>query len=440
MTSSVWSFVLSWSRVGVNAMLFLAATRVLTLAEIGLFATAFAPIRLIQGLQKGGTSDAVVMFGNTARRWPALLVVSLIFGGGMAGLFALLGALLSPILMALSIIPLLNAVGAIPEGILRQKLAMKSLALRTLAAQVTAAALALWMLFSGFGVWALVGFAICSATLTNALSVLLAGWRPHVWPRPKDLTLILPKTGQIMGRALLNNSQMPMAQLAIGVILGPAAAGAFQIATRMFELIDALTLSPLRFIALPQLATEADLRRAIGQHTQRAAMLAAWVWGGTLVATTPILTLATGAAHAAAAAPVLQALACLGLASAIMMPLTQALTAQRHTGLLFARAALTLGSATLAMLPALTLSPTACALALSFAGIIGHLWLLVRALPLLGLDLADLAPIKPLIAGALMVALLWLTPTLPLWQMILLGTITYAAALFLPRHPKRSLT
>ena len=68
MTHGAWSFVLSWSRVGINAALFLAATRVLTLAEIGMFATAFAPIRLLQAVQKAGVSDAVVLFGDKGRR------------------------------------------------------------------------------------------------------------------------------------------------------------------------------------------------------------------------------------------------------------------------------------------------------------------------------------------------------------------------------------
>jgi len=440
MSPRAWSFVLSWSRVGINAALFLAATRVLTLAEIGLFATAFAPIRLMQGVQKAGLSDAVVMFGNRAHRWPALLALSLALGTVLTTTFALIGAALSPMLLALSIIPLLTAIGAVPEGILRHRLALRALALRTLGAQLTAAALALWLLSQGYGPWSLVAFALANATLTNTLSVLLARWHPGSLPHVRNMSLILPKTTQIAARTLLTTGQMPLAQLAIGLTLGAAAAGAFQIATRMLELIDALTLSPLRYIALPQLARALDIGHAVHTQTRRAAALAAWVWGGTLAATHPILAVAVGPGHAATAKPVLQALAALGLMSALMMPLTQALTAKGHTGLLLHRAAITLTLSAALLIPATQHSATACALALTLAGATGHLWLLHRGLPRLHLSLTDLAPALPaLLAGTTMVTVLWAAGPLPLTAQIALGTALYVGLIALTRLPKRSL-
>ena len=45
MSVPAWSTLLQWSRLGVNAALFLIVARFLTLAEIGAFATAFAPVR-----------------------------------------------------------------------------------------------------------------------------------------------------------------------------------------------------------------------------------------------------------------------------------------------------------------------------------------------------------------------------------------------------------
>ncbi|MEM6897250.1 MAG: hypothetical protein AAF576_07695, partial [Pseudomonadota bacterium] len=281
-------------------------------------------------------------------------------------------------------------------------------------------------------------FALANALLTNGLSILLARWWPGQAPGWRDIRLVLPKTGQLMGRVALTTSQMPLAQLAIGLVLGPAAAGAFQVATRMFELIEALTLSPLRFIALPRLAGSADLGATLQRELRQSATLAAWVWGGTCAATVPILTLAVGREHAPAAAPILQGLALLGLASALMMPLTQALTAKGFTGLVLARAALGLGASAAFMALALTVGPTACALALSLAGGVAHLWLLQRALPRLRLPWGDLAPVAPpLLAGAAMLLLLLAAPPLPLLAEIALGTGLYALTLAAFRLPKR---
>ena len=438
MSARYWSFLLSWSRVGINAALFLAATRVMTLSEIGLFATAFAPIRLTQSLHKAGISDAVIVL-RKARRRDALFALSLGSGGLITALLAALGALFSPLLLALSIIPTFNGLGAVSEGILRKRLALRALALRTLAIQSFAAATAMWMFSTGWGVWALVAFALLNAGLTCALSLALARWRPMGVPKWRYVSLIWPKTAEIAGRALLTTSQLPLAQLAVGLALGPVAAGAFQIATRMLELIEALTLSPLRYIALPQLRSSNDLRGSLHTHIRRCATLSVWVWGGTLVAAPDILTLAVGASHAPAAVPVLRALAALGLLSALLMPLTQALMARGYTTLVLQRAAVSLALSAALIAPALALSVTAAALALSLAALVTGLWFTARALETLPpITASDLSPaLAPLLAGISMCTALVLCPPLPLLSQGALGTAIYLTLLSFSRKPQR---
>lgn len=439
MTPRGWSFVLNWSRVGINAALFLAATRVLTLAEIGLFATAFAPIRLTQGLHKAGVADAVIVL-RRPHRLDALFALSVGTGGALTALFMAVGAWLSPMLLVLGAIPLINSLGGVSEGLLRQRLHLRTLALRTLAAQGIAAGLAVCLLATGFGAWALVAFALGNAVLTCALSLVLARWRPRHWPTQRSISLILPKTAEIGGRVLLGTAQMPLAQLAVGLSLGPVAAGAFQIATRMLELIEALTLSPLRFVALPQLSRSTTLRQDLHSHLRHTARLAAWVWAGTFVAAPQILAVAVGPTHAVAATPVLRALVLLGLLSALLMPLTQALTARGHTGLVLRRAALSLGLSVVLIAPALLLSPVAAALALCAAGTLTALWFMFRALDTLRLNRANLFPaLPPLLAGAAMGITLMLCPPMPLLAQIALGTAMYLPLLALDRPRFRSL-
>ena len=438
MSAQIWSFVLGWSRVGINAALFLAATRVLDLAEIGLFATAFAPIRLSQGIHKAGISDAVIVL-RRARRLNALFVLSAGSGAFISALMAILGALFSPMLIALSLIPLLNGTCAVSEGILRQRLALRTLALRTLAAQSTAATIAVWMLANGWGIWALAGFAVLNAALNCALSITLARWRPGTLPSWKNLTLIWPKTTEITGRILLSTSQLPLAQLAIGLTLGPVAAGAFQIATRMLELIDSLTLSPLRYIALPHLSRTADLGRDLRVHLWHSAGLAAWIWGGILVAAPDVLTLAVGPEHSPSATPVLRMLAFLGFQSAMLMPLTQALMAQGHTTLILKRAMLSLAMGTALLIPALFISVTVAAASLSIAAAITALWFTHRAVITLHLRIWDLSPaLRPLLASVAMCAVLLVCQPMLLLPQIAFGTSIYLGVLTLSqRHQRR---
>ncbi|MEM8654403.1 MAG: oligosaccharide flippase family protein [Pseudomonadota bacterium] len=429
MTARAWSFVLSWSRVGINALLFIVAARALGLEALGLFAIAFAPIRLVQGLHKAGIGDAVIVLDPDKRA--ALFTLSLLGGLGFTALFATLGAIFSPLLLALSVIPLCHSLGAVAEGVLRQSLAIRALALRTLVIQSGAAGLALSLLASGAGPWALVAFAIANATLTALVSLRLARWRPQV-AALSSLRTIWPTAAPLLGRVLLTTGQIPLAQLAIGLALGPVAAGAFQIASRMLDLIEAVTTSPLRYIALPQLRTTGNLSDGLRQHLHRSALLGAWIWGGTAMATLPLLALAVGPAQALAAAPVLQALCGAGLLTALTMPLVQALTAQGHLALVLKREAATLGLSILLILPALTVSATTSAVALTTAALLANLWFVRHALGAFALPLATLAPtVPPLLAATAMCALLQTLPPTSLAMQILAGTSLYAGLMLL---------
>lgn len=440
MSAPAWSFVLGWSRVGLNAVLFLVATRVLTLAEIGLFATAYAPVRLTQGMFKAGVSDAVIVLGRRPRRWDALFALSLSAGGMLTVLYLLIGAVFSPILLTLAVIPLINSIGAVSEGILRQRLALRALALRTLGTLTVAAIVALWMLATGWGLWALVAFSLLNAAFSCALSYHLAAWRPQSWPRWRWQRAILPGTGDIGGRVLIASAQMPLAQLAIGLALGPSAAGAFQIASRMLDLIDALTLSPLRFVALPQFSRAHVLRSALRAHLRVSSLSGAWVWAGTFAAAPEILALAVGPAHATAAAPVLRALAGAGLLNAVFMPVLQALTARGLTRLVLKRAVLSLGLGAVLVLPALALSTIAAAIALSLSVLVANAWLLGQAMPALGVTREDMTVVTaPLCAGATMGIALVLMPPLSLPVQIILGTVLYVSLLGLIRLPYRRM-
>ncbi|WP_338549489.1 oligosaccharide flippase family protein [Roseovarius phycicola] len=438
MSTQFWSFGLQWSRVGINAALFLIATRFLSLTEIGLFATAFAPIRLSQGLHRAGIAETVIILGKHPWRLNGLFVVSTALGLFLAVVFASIGYLTAtPTLIALAIIPLLNGLGAVSEGLLRRNLRLRALALRTAIIQSVAALSALGLLAAGFGIWALIGFAVLNAFGTCLLNCMLARWVPTRLPRFADVTPLLPKVAQIAARDIVGAAQMPLALLAVGLTLGLPAAGAFQIATRIYNLIDALTLSPLRFIALPQLAQDTvGSRLRFVEHLSRAAWLASWVWAIVLLFAPDLLGLLLTHEHASATAPILRAFAGLGLFSALTMPLNQALTVRLQTSLVLQRAIVMLCLGALLLLPALTVSPTACALALSAAAFIVNLWYIPTALPRLYLNFKDLSVAgSPLLAAGLAICLILITPNLPMIAQLACGTLIYLCLVALLPKP-----
>lgn len=224
-------------------------------------------------------------------------------------------------------------------------------------------------------------------------------------------------------------------QLTTSLAFGLPAAGAFQIATRILSLIEALTLSPLRFLALPQLRQLLAPERtaALPAHLRLTATLSLWVWGVALLTGPQALTHLIGPTQSQAATPILIALAGFGLLSALLMPINQCLIATGHTRLMLHRAALivTLTFVFATFAP----TPTALAASVSLSALLTALWHLTRALPLLGLTLRALSPLTaPLSAAATVATLFALLPPLPAPVQITIGSALYGTLLLIPRR------
>jgi len=288
------------------------------------------------------------------------------------------------------------------------------------------------MLRNGSGPWALVAFALTHAAINVGLSCRLATWRPQSLPNRKYQRLISRLVIEVSARDLLSAALM---QLATPLAFGLPAAGAFQIVTRILSLIEALTLSPLRFLALPQLRQLPALQRtaALPAQLRLTATLSLWVWGVALLTGPQALALLIGPTPAEAATPILTVLAGFGLLSALLMPINQTLIAAGHTRFMLHRAALlvTLTCTFASFAP----TPTALAASVSLSALLTALWHLTRALPLLGLTLRAISPLTaPLCAAATVAMLFALLPPLPAPVQLTTGSALYAAFLQIPRR------
>ncbi|HBZ43274.1 MAG TPA: hypothetical protein DEO85_04290 [Maritimibacter sp.] len=363
---AVWSIVLQFSRFGGNAVVFLALARFLTLEQIGAFGMAYAPIRWTQALHKSGISNSVVASihvagdcrpDDRAPAFTALFWLSL----GVTG-FAVLGIGLlawglartgpsgepvAAMMLVMLAVPVAFGLSAVSEGLLQKRLQVRALALRTVVVQIAAAVVAVWLARAGWGAWSLVGFAGMNAVASAVLSIILAGWRPHRGPCIADMKAELPQMTAISARAVVAAGTRPMMQVAIGLVLGLDAAGAFQIAQRIYQILDALCLAPIRFLVLPLFARARDAAGGVlsGDVVLRglgiAGLVTAPVYVGTLVVAAPALDLAIGPDNARAAVLPLQILCLLGFNITAVTILTQAATAAGYPGLPLRRAMLT---------------------------------------------------------------------------------------------------
>ncbi|MEP2029443.1 MAG: oligosaccharide flippase family protein [Paracoccaceae bacterium] len=339
-----WSLLLQWGRFGIAAVVFLVIARWLSLAEIGAFAIAAAPVRFLQVVHRNGIGEAVILARNGSmpvRDTDALFALSLL--AAVASISVLLMAVeavqrfgdaiqpVGPMMASLSLVALFNGISAVSEGLLRQRLRIKALAIRTLTVQVAAALAAICAARLGAGPWSLVLFLLLNAALGSVTALLLARWRPLGWPHISDLLRVAPNFAALSGQALVGNALQPLFQLGVGISLGLADAGAFQIAWRFLGLLDTIAVAPLRFLALPLLSAKAKTPDQMGAALIRGLQLTGLaiplVYFGAAAVAPDILSVFIGSGHAGASVELLQILCLSGLASAMSMVPVQAMIA-----------------------------------------------------------------------------------------------------------------
>jgi O-antigen/teichoic acid export membrane protein len=402
LTDAVWASAVQWARVGIGGVVFLIAARTLPLAEIGAFATAAAPLRFLQVIHKGGIEDAAVTTAPNDSASLATLHRLSLWLGLLAALAALAaaplldllspGAQIAPMVAILAATSLFHGLSAVPDGILRRQGRFRALALRTFMGQLAAAAIGLTALSLDAGVWALVLFTIAQATIAAMVALALTGWPSGpIGPLRPVAARVWPLAARVMVGGLVQ----PLLQVAIGATAGLAAAGIWQIATRVIGLLEALTIVPLRFIALPRLS-KGDSR--IDPLLTAASLSGVWVMGGTALAAPALVTALLGP-DGAPVTTTLRLLCTGAVAGGGVAILNQAMIGAGRGPDVLRISTIAALAATLAGLATLALSPAPEALALSqiVAGLV-PLALLLRASHAQGTHLTTL--LRPWLALA----------------------------------------
>ncbi|WP_339109698.1 oligosaccharide flippase family protein [Thioclava sp. GXIMD4216] len=402
MSKALWSVVLQLSRLGGNVIFFLAMARLLPVADLGAFATALAVFRWSQVLHKGGIADAVVLTApaDAARLaalfWlaQALTVGIAVLALGLIGLAYLgVGALqdMQAQIATLLLVPLFQGASAVQEAQLRQALRLRALALRTAAVQLLSGAGGFALYAMGGGVWSLVGFAVINAVASALLSWRMARWWPSDGPRLVQMRALAPEVMAIAGRGLVAGAALPLIQFLLGLVYGGAIAGGFQIAQRIFQLVDALTLAPLRFLVLPVMMRAKDRSAGLVVRVLRlAALVSAPAYMAVAVWALPVLNALLGASAAGLAAPMVQALAALGPVATTVLGVDQALVVRKGAGRAFLRAGLGLGLSAGCVVLMVPVSAQAMILGHVLASYLALGLFLPRMLRLIGLEVRAL--------------------------------------------------
>ncbi len=265
---AIWTAGAAWVSNLIALGVFVALTRFLTPQEFGLATLAMLPVFFLSVLVTTGIPDALVQRREIDRAhlnsafW-LLAAIGFVLSGLIwicAGLIARFFRQpeLEPLLGWSCVVVAIESLAVVPGAVLKRELGFRKLALRTLLATATSAALAVAMAAFGCGAWSVIGYQVTKTCVGTTLVFLGSGWRPllsYSHARCRDL---LPFASPIVAQSVLAFANNELPAFVLGVFLGPAAVGVYSFARRPFQVLWDVFLTPLMGLIVPTVARIQD--------------------------------------------------------------------------------------------------------------------------------------------------------------------------------------
>jgi PST family polysaccharide transporter len=260
-----WTIVDGWGGLAIQFAVFVVLVNAIEPVDVGLVALALVFSGFAQLFVDQGLGDALIQRAAISKRhFDSAFWVAMLTGVG-AALVAVaaapsLGALLDeprlvPIIQVLSIAFPLASLSSIPVGLLRREMAFKSLAVRTLVANVGGAFVGVALVYVGAGPWALVGHHLAVASVASVTVWLASPWKPSLrMPSPLAIRDLLPFGAKVVGADVLAYVSRNADNLLIGVLLGAGPLGYYAVGFRILSASSSLVIRVIRWLALPALS------------------------------------------------------------------------------------------------------------------------------------------------------------------------------------------
>jgi PST family polysaccharide transporter len=139
-----------------------------------------------------------------------------------------------PLAVAISLIFFINAFATVKVALLQKAMDFRKIAAAQLTSTVISGLVALYLAFSGFGVWSLVAMYIASAIVNVAVLWMITPWRPDFslqWHALKNLSKF---TMNLLGFSVFNYWTRNGDNLLVGRFVGSAA---LEIYARSYQIL-----------------------------------------------------------------------------------------------------------------------------------------------------------------------------------------------------------
>jgi PST family polysaccharide transporter len=347
---------------------------------------------------------------------------------------------LTPVLQALSIVPIISGLTLVQQAQLRRGLQFRGLATRRVLSTAAGAAIAIVLATQGFGVWSLVAQTAGAALVSLVVFWRVSTWRPRLSFSFRHLRDLTSFGAAVFAHDVISSIAIHIDRLLVGRFAGAGALGVYSVARRLDSIAGEVLVVGLQKIVVPVFARVQNDRLALQRGLFRAHRLIAFVvlpaFVGIALTAPKLVPLLLGSKWIEAI-PVVQAATLPSLMAALGFFLGNVITAIGRAGL---RLAISIAHAlvsTVLVLFALRWGPAAVALAMGLAAMFSYLLNIVALRRLIRLKLlAYHAQAWPAAAGTAVMAaaILWtdsylseLAPWMALALNIVTGALAYVA-------------
>ena len=338
-----WSLLRTWGGRLIGFFVYFQLARLLTPADIGLFAAGFALLVLMELLVDQGLLHAVVQRPQLSDGLlNAVFITNLLLALGLAGLLALAAPAierwmqapgLASVVVVSSAAVAFTALGLCQEALARRALDFQALALRTLASTSISGVVAVGMAWNGYGVWALVLQFVLASSINTLMLWVRPRWRPSWAFDVAGLGQLLRFGWHVLAARLVGYAGTRGLDLMVGVLLGPVALGLFSVGSKLQFICLQLLGTALVDVAYPAFSRlqgdAARLRSAHLSAVQSVSMVAMPLWALLFLCAPEAIEVAFGPRWAEAV-PVLQAMALIGALQVLNQFDSAALNASGH--------------------------------------------------------------------------------------------------------------
>jgi PST family polysaccharide transporter len=260
LASSLWSIVGTAVTMSSSFIVFALMARLIRPVDFGLVAFAAIFVEISRVLMSGGFPEALIQrreWNETAAStafWMNILgsvvLAALIAGSGAPLAYMFGSATLAEVILAISVSLVIDAVRDVHQAKLRREFGYRTLALRAVLASVISGVVGVALALAGFGVWALVANRLVFSALQTVVILLTVSWRPRLAFSRSECRALLGFGINVVGAGLLAQLNARVAELVVGLVLGPAPLAFYRVGSRALSFLHSLAVSPVQTTAL----------------------------------------------------------------------------------------------------------------------------------------------------------------------------------------------